>query len=452
MKKIFKSILVLLIAICGVLTLGVKAEAPNTLTINGKAGLQPSGTGMFFYKKSVAYNGKTVYVYCVDLVKRSSPASGATVKRSGELGAGYAYIVSNGYPYDNNTNMSANDRYAATQIAMWWYVDYLNGIENKVTPRSEYKNSNGQSYDPLQNFKNGKYKTGSPAIYNMAYSLKEGAKKASYSSASLKINLKDAKMQMSSDGKYYESGQIGVDASNVSGNYTVSLNSAPKGTIVTGTNGSQKTSFAVGEKFIVKVPVKEITSLKSDFTISVTANGSVNKAYKYVASSSLQSLAAVFPAGAALTDSAKLNYMTTKVKISKQDITTAKNLPGAKLEIKDANGKVVASWVSTEEDYYIDALPEGKYTLTETSAPDGYKLSSEVVEFEVIAGEITEVLMYNAPEDYVNPTPEAQVTQTVIVPDTASKASIIMYVLGALIIIVGTVFVVRNARKEKTSK
>lgn len=451
MKKIFKSILMLLIAIVGVLTLGVKAEAPNTLTINGKTGLQPSGTGMYFYKKSVAYNGKTVYVYCIDLDKRSSPEVGATIKQSGQLDAGYAYIVSHGYPYDNYS-MSANDRYAATQIAMWWYVDYLHGIEYTVTPRPEYRNGNGQAYDPLQNFKNGHYKSASPSVYNMAYALKEGAKKASYSSSSLKINMSEAKMHMSDDGKYYESGQIGVNAANISSNYTVSLSSAPKGTIVTGTNGAQKTSFAIGEKFIVKVPVKELTSLSSNFTVSVTANGSVDKAYKYVSSSALQSLVAVFPVGSALTDSAKLNYMTTKVKISKQDITTAKNLPGAKLEIKDSKGKVVASWVSTEEDYYIDALPEGKYTLTETAAPDGYKLSSEVVEFEVIAGKITEVLMYNAPEDSPEDIPEAVVTETVIVPDTASTASIVMYILGALIIIVGTVFVIRNARKEKTAK
>ena len=452
MKKIVKSILVLLIAVFGVLTLGVKAAVPSSLQITGKEGIQPSGTGMFFYKKAVTYNGKTVYVYCIDLVKKSSPDKGATVKQSGELGAGYAYIISNGYPYDNNTNMSANDRYAATQIAMWWYVDYLNGIEYKDTPRSEYRNSYGSPYDPLQNFKNGSYKTKSPAVYNMAYSLKEGAKKAKYGSSSLKINLSDAKMQLSSDGKYYESGQIGVTASNVTGNYTVSLNSAPKGTIVTGTNGSQKTSFATGEKFIVKVPVKELSNLSSNFTVSVTANGTVNKAYKYVSSSSLQALAAVFPAASALTDAVKLNYMTTKVKISKQDITTAKNLPGAKLEIKDANGKVVASWTSTEEDYYIDALPEGKYTLTETAAPKGYQLSSEVVEFEVKAGEITSVLMYNAPEKYEEEVPKSEVVQEVIVPDTASTASIIMYIIGTLIIIVGTVFVIRNAKKEKSAK
>ena len=452
MKKVFKSILMLLIAVFGVLTLGVKAEAPNTLTVTGKSEVYPSGTRMFFYKKSVTYNGKTIYVYCTDLVKRTSPSQGATVKKTGELGAGYAYIVSHGYPYDNNTNMSTDDRYAATQIAMWWYVDYLKGIEYDVTPRSEYRNSNGQAYDPLQNFKNGSYKSGSPAIYNMAYSLKEGAKKASYAGSSLVINLDDAKMQMSADGKYYESGQIGVTTKNISGNYTVGLNSAPKGTIVTNINGAQKTSFAQGEKFIVKVPVKELTNLKSDFTITVTANGSIDKAYKYESSSALQGLAAVFPVVTPITKSAKLNYMTTKVKITKSDITTGKNLPGAKLEIKDSKGKVVASWVSTEEDYYIDALPEGKYTLTETAAPDGYQLSSEVVEFEVVAGSITEVEMKNAPEDYDEEVPEAVVTQTVIVPDTASTASIIMYVLGALIIIVGTVFVIRNARKEKTSK
>lgn len=451
MKKLFKTILTLIIAVVGVCTIGVKAQAPDSLKVTGKIQVNPIGS-MHFYNKSVTYNGKTVYVYCIDLDKKSSPSTGTTINKTGSaLGAGYAYILNNGYPYDNYQGMDVGERYGATQIAMWWYVDYLNGIEYKVTPRSEYRNSNGQSYDPLQNFKNGSYKNTN--VYKMAYALKEGAKKASYANPSMKLNITNANMTLSKDKKYYESSQIGVTSSGIDGNYSVTLNSAPSGTIVTAMNGNKQTSFSANDKFIVKVPVAKYKNLSNNFTINVTANATVKKAYKYVASSSLQGLVAVFPETKSLTSNGKLTYTATRVKISKLDMANGENLPGAKLEVKDAKGNIVASWTSTKEDYYIDNLPVGKYTLTETMAPDGYILSSETVEFEIKSdGTIASVIMYNAPEETEEEIPEAVVTETVVVPDTASTASTIMYIVGAIIIIVGTGLVIKNVKKEEKTK
>lgn len=82
----------------------------------------------------------------------------------------------------------------------------------------------------------------------------------------------------------------------------------------------------------------------------------------------------------------------TKLEISKQDIS-GKELPGAKLSIIDADGKVVESWTSTKEAHYIEMLTIGKYTLREESAPEGY-LVAEEVEFEVLdTGEVQHVVM-----------------------------------------------------------
>ena len=90
----------------------------------------------------------------------------------------------------------------------------------------------------------------------------------------------------------------------------------------------------------------------------------------------------------------------TKVQISKQDITTKKELPGATLVIKDANGKEIEKWVSTNEPKYIENLAEGKYTLCETQAPDGYVLATECVNFTVKAdGNVTKVVMYNTKKE-----------------------------------------------------
>ena len=83
----------------------------------------------------------------------------------------------------------------------------------------------------------------------------------------------------------------------------------------------------------------------------------------------------------------------TKVIISKQDITTEEELPGALLEIIDKDGNVTESWISETEPHYVEMLPVGIYTLRETTAPAGYVTSEHVV-FEVKdTAEIQKVVM-----------------------------------------------------------
>lgn len=88
---------------------------------------------------------------------------------------------------------------------------------------------------------------------------------------------------------------------------------------------------------------------------------------------------------------------TTKVQISKQDITTGEELPGATLQIIDEDGNVVEEWVSTDETHFIEGkLIAGKeYTLRETIAPDGYEIANEIKFTVNEDGSVTEVVMYD---------------------------------------------------------
>ena len=72
--------------------------------------------------------------------------------------------------------------------------------------------------------------------------------------------------------------------------------------------------------------------------------------------------------------------LRTSVDISKQDITNGKELPGAKLEIHDADGNLVESWTSTKTPHTVRGLElEKEYTLTEKRAPDGYAEAESIV-------------------------------------------------------------------------
>ena len=73
----------------------------------------------------------------------------------------------------------------------------------------------------------------------------------------------------------------------------------------------------------------------------------------------------------------------TTVELTKTDLTTGKELPGAHLKVTDSDGNTVDEWTSTEESHVIKELVVGKeYTMTETKQADGY-VTAESITFTV---------------------------------------------------------------------
>lgn len=141
---------------------------------------------------------------------------------------------------------------------------------------------------------------------------------------------------------------------------------------------------------------------------------------------------------------------TTKVKISKRDITTDKELAGATLQIIDKDGNVVDEWVSTTEPHFIEAeLTAGeKYTLHEAAAPDGYVIANDV-EFTVNSdGTVTKVVMY----DEHTPDLEIPPTVTIDTPNTgvsADNSAELYLVAAAVIMAFGMVICKRNDKEQR---
>lgn len=69
----------------------------------------------------------------------------------------------------------------------------------------------------------------------------------------------------------------------------------------------------------------------------------------------------------------------TTFEITKSDITTGEELPGAKLKVSDSEGNVVDEWTSGSTPHIIKELEVGKkYTLTETIPADGYATAESI--------------------------------------------------------------------------
>lgn len=84
--------------------------------------------------------------------------------------------------------------------------------------------------------------------------------------------------------------------------------------------------------------------------------------------------------------------------ISKQDVSTKKEIAGARLVIKDVNGNILHEWVSVENESKKVTLKDGTYTLIETLSPNGYSVAEKIT-FKVENGKVAgdKVVMYDEP-------------------------------------------------------
>ncbi|WP_164489216.1 SpaA isopeptide-forming pilin-related protein [Ruminococcus sp. Marseille-P6503] len=137
---------------------------------------------------------------------------------------------------------------------------------------------------------------------------------------------------------------------------------------------------------------------------------------------------------------------TTKVMISKQDITTGEELPGAKLQVIDKDGTVIEEWISTNEPHFIEAVLKARetYTLREITAPEGYEIANDV-EFTVNSdGTVTEVIMK---DEHMPKTFDTPYTGD----DRNDLAAIIVLIASAAIFIILTVSARKKDKKNKTA-
>ena len=365
MKKRFKKVLVaLLIAIVSYCTLTTTVNAvPQTIKLGGAEAVPGYVAGTYFTTKTTT-SGELLY--CLNIHKATARNTTATLV--GELDAGVAYIMVNGYPNKSFTGNRLQDYYI-TQTALWWYLDDTTGSSNLGT---SFK-TNGSDPNNLR-----------PHIKNLVSKAKE-AKAAGYAKTTISASIADKVMSLSSDGKNYISEEITVKSTNLS-EYKVAISEGPTNTVAIDKNGETKTTFSSKETFRIKVPVSQVKDSKVTIKVSISGTGKVYKAYEYQPTNKNQqnvTPSIISPVEENVNTSVDLTISTSKITIIKVDKATGNAIAGAELVLKDSNGNKITSWTSTTSGHVIQNLPNGTYTVEETKAPEGYELNEEAVKFTV---------------------------------------------------------------------
>ena len=332
-------------------------------------------------------------VFCLDHSK--DPAQNITVNKVGELDAGIAYIINNGWV--GKSSPTDNDYYV-TQSAIFWYLDDTKGTSNLG---SGFK-STGQ--DDL-------------GLRSKVIALKEAAKTHNtYSTPSITPSLTNISFSLNSDESYYISDKISVTANSITGNYTVSLTGAPTGTLITdsSTSTTNKTSYSQSAGFYIKVPASSVTGSTINFTVKLSATGQVEKAYEYrPTNTDMQNIATLYyensDVSASMTAEIAKNTVV-KIKKVRTGDTTQTPIAGATLQIYNRNsdgtadtssGVISGGEFETTTDYTIfENLKVGKYVVVEKTAPNGYERTTQLYPFNVAAdGEEITVSVENRRKD-----------------------------------------------------
>lgn len=379
-KKLFNLVLTFIIAMTSVINV---IAAPQSVTFSSRklSGVNMQSGSSSNYKTLTA-NGVTYIGFCLNKSLKS-PTSGSTLYYKDTItDPGFIFIYENGYAGNWNVSLLGNglsndQRYYATQLALWLYQGKLS------------ESSLNKSYPEA---------TVAIKLYNEA----KKAKATNYS-----IDIKSNDTDMFYDDTYYKSTLFNVKGEGYK-NFTVTLVNATSYAEIVATTGKVYKSgdtLPAGTSFYVRIPKSKVYN-DMEISVLVNTNATVNKVHRYTLNKSdYQDVGIMISETVKLSDSIKIKLTKEQpkeydVSIIKKDAGTGETLAGATLELKDANGNVIDTWVTTTSPHVIKGLEAGVYSVTEIKAPEGYILNSTPIKFTVSGDNDTTktITMYNTKE------------------------------------------------------
>jgi uncharacterized surface anchored protein len=312
------------------------------------------------------------YVYCIDLSKKYD--GNKTYTKTGTLDEGIVYILKN-RPHTNDAGMD----FYVTQMAVYFYQDWLNN--NNYNLQEPFKKLIKTAATVEGTHLDADTIKASKAIYKLWYDATEYRQKSIAKDGYINVTTDSVKFT-EQDG-YFVSSKIYVKSGNLNGDI--------KKTMINATPNTRILRDTTDGGYVIKIPVTDIPEGKKvTFTLKWEGNYDKEYAYYYFSDNDHQRLlydkleVKTLPVEAKITLTVKNYIENYQVKISKTDVTQQQEIPGATLVVKDATGKVVETWVSTSETHKM-ILAEGEYSLTETIAPKGYRLSTTTIYFKLDA-------------------------------------------------------------------
>lgn len=425
--------------------------------------LREIGTIDIDYGFKASYDNKLADLFCIEHMKSMSSSVDYTKDKSVlDTYPGIVYILDNNN-FDTSkgtckslgtcTDSQLNEY--LTQIAIWWYIDKVNGCDDS----KNYSSKGVESTITEDNDGNGKYDSDKNYQYynNLSVLDKQAIKASKYASKidslvngalaykgdtttpNISLPSKDSITYTIEGDNIITSAITPTSTSESFSSYTVT----PTDTDIKilNTNLVEQTTFGKGESFIISAPMS--TDGENKMSIDVTVEGSFSKKdaffYKPTSTSLQTTVLGVINNSK---EKANLN-LTYQIdfgvgEFRKVDAGTGKYVENAVLSIIDSKGITVSTFETIDAPTYV-WLPVGNYTVTETKIPDGYSAEKTTYEFEIKKDETTVVVLNN--------------TKLIDVPNTKASMSYI-YGIGAAVVVVGIIFIViaktsSNGKKKK---
>lgn len=205
------------------------------------------------------------------------------IERKEEADAGLRYILDNGFP-----NKQIDGFKEATRYAIINYMVKMGYVDTEGSYQQDYKNLMVEIENFLptqleyeQHCTNGNWNAQCETVklildlFNKPVEIQKEYEK-NYTDEVI-LNG-DSELRKSEDGKYYETGLLNVQRSDVS-EYNVELTKAPEDALVVDKNGNEKTKFNINDEFKIKVPVDKVNS--NQINVKINIDDSINTYYIY---------------------------------------------------------------------------------------------------------------------------------------------------------------------------
>ena len=384
MKKIIFGLLVIISLFTHSLTAYAIEGGTYELYSKGLCGNLLNYQGATRITEYVVYNknGKEYPAYCLNVEKKGVDSShGYSVNVSDKLyDVNVWRTILFGYPYKSLAELgvaSEQEAFTATKQAI--YV--AQGIR-RLEDYSPFNSDAGQR------------------TYSALVKIVSDARNSTADEpGKIEFGLIDEDLEWKYDGKYAEK-TFNIESNIDSGNYNISIegNNTLEGIIVTAMDGSARRTFAIGEKFKVKVP---IYGLNGDGVFKIRVDLSSKTfpiLYGISGNEATQDYALTYESvesnGALYDIPYKRNL--TKINILKKEYESEKVLPNVEFELYNAD-KSFDKTLITDKDgrICVDNMVPGVYYLKEIKTLEGYYLITDVIEINLDYNEEVNVTVNN---------------------------------------------------------